>query len=143
MTLWHQADVNTCLRELDTTANGLTAAQAAERLARDGENKLEGGKKRTKLGIFLSQFKDFMIWVLIVAAAVSAALGEPVDAAIIAVVVLLNAVMGTVQESKAEAALEALQEMAAPYAKVIRDGVTVKIPAAQLVACCKRRWIGV
>ena len=111
MTLWHQADVTTCLNKLETTADGLTSVQAAERLARDGENKLESGKKRTLLGIFLSQFRDFMIWVLIAAAAISAALGEPVDAAIIAVVVILNAVMGTVQESRAEAALEALQEM--------------------------------
>ncbi len=134
MTVWHAADQDVCLKELESSQSGLTAAQASQRLARDGENKLREGKKRTKLAIFFSQFKDFMIWVLIAAAAISAVLGEPVDAAIIAVVVLINAVMGTVQESKAEAALEALQEMAAPYAKVMRDGVAVKIPAAQLVA---------
>ena len=133
MIIWHEADQTACLKQLQSTAAGLTGAEAAERLARDGENKLETGKKRTLLDIFLSQFKDFMIWVLIAAAVISAVLSEPVDAAIIAIVVILNAVMGTVQESRAEAALEALQEMAAPYAKVMRDGAVVKIPAAQLV----------
>ncbi len=133
MIIWHETDQNMCLKELQSSTAGLTGGEAAERLARDGENKLESGKKRTIVDIFLSQFKDFMIWVLIVAAVISAVLSEPVDAAIIAIVVILNAVMGTVQESKAEAALEALQEMAAPYAKVMRDGAVVKIPAAQLV----------
>lgn len=133
MTRWHTATAQQCLEAAQSLSGGLSSEQAAQRLARDGENKLEAGKKRTKLAIFLSQFKDFMIWVLIAAAVISGMLGEPVDAAIIAVVVVLNAVMGTVQESKAEAALEALQEMAAPYAKVLRDGAAVKLPAAQLV----------
>ena len=130
---WHELTPQEALDALGSSATGLTAEEGAARLARDGENKLEAGKKRTLPMIFFSQFKDFMIWVLIAAAVISAFLGEGADAAIIGIVVLLNAVMGTVQESRAEAALEALQAMSAPLAKVCRDGVVVKLPAAQLV----------
>ncbi len=120
-------------RQLESTPQGLTGAEAARRLERDGPNQLAEGKKRGLGAIFLDQFKDFMIWVLLAAALVSGVLGEAVDAAIIAAVVVLNAVMGTVQESRAEAALEALKAMSAPYAKVLRDGETRRIPAAQVV----------
>ena len=132
MEVWEKT-ARQCCEELETTTGGLSMEEAAARLERDGENKLAEGKKRTLPAIFAAQFKDFMIWVLIVAAVISGALGEPVDAAIIAVVVLLNAVMGTVQESRAEAALDALKAMSAPFAKVIRAGESRKIPAAQVV----------
>ncbi len=131
--LWHTMSAREALDALEAGSAGLTAAEAAQRLERFGPNKLEEGRKRTLLSIFLTQFKDFMIWVLIAAAAISAFLNEPVDAAIIAVVIVLNAILGTVQESKAEAALEALREMAAPYAKVIRGGSTMRLPAVDLV----------
>ncbi|MGM9608225.1 MAG: cation-translocating P-type ATPase [Oscillospiraceae bacterium] len=133
MKLWQSMPPAEVLSALETTADGLSSAEAAQRLERDGPNKLEEGKKKTIVGIFLSQFADFMIWVLIAAALISGFLGEWVDAAIIAIVVILNAVMGTVQESKAEAALAALQAMSAPTAKVLRDGAAVKLPAAELV----------
>ncbi|MBP1736618.1 MAG: ATPase, P-type (transporting), superfamily, subfamily [Oscillospiraceae bacterium] len=131
--LWHTMDSAQTLDTLNTTAGGLSAEEAARRLEEYGPNHLEEGKKKSLLQIFGAQFKDFMIWVLVAAAGISAFLGEGVDAAIIGLVVMINAVMGTVQESKAEAALAALSKMAAPYAKVIRDEVTVKLPAAQLV----------
>ncbi len=130
---WHTMTPADVLSALETTSGGLSAAEAARRLERDGPNKLEEGKKKTVAGIFLSQFADFMIWVLIAAALVSGFLGEWVDAAIIAIVVVLNAVMGTVQESRAEAALAALQAMSAPTAKVLRSGSAVKVPAGELV----------
>lgn len=120
-------------RRLESGPQGLSGEEARRRLERDGANKLDEGKKRTLSGIFLAQFKDFMIWVLICAAVISGFLGEPVDAVIIAVVVLANAVMGTVQESKAEAALEALMAMSAPFAKVVRGGQIQKLPAAEVV----------
>ena len=130
---WQTQTPEEVLSALKSTPTGLTAQEAAARLAASGPNKLAEGKKKTVFGIFLAQFADFMIWVLIAAALISGFLGEWVDAAIIAVVVLLNAVMGTVQESRAEAALAALQAMSAPYAKVLRDGAAVKVPAADLV----------
>ena len=130
---WQTLEPAEVLSALESSPNGLTSQEAAKRLERDGPNRLEEGKKKTLVGIFFSQFADFMIWVLIAAALISGFLGEWVDAAIIAVVVILNAVMGTIQESKAEAALAALQAMSAPFAKVLRDGAAVKLPAADLV----------
>jgi Ca2+-transporting ATPase len=132
-TRWYTLSVAETLIAANSSSGGLTGVEAAERRKQYGQNKLEAGKRKTVVGIFLVQFKDFMIWVLIVAAAISAFLGEGVDAAIIGIVVLINAVLGTVQESKAEAALAALQEMAAPFAKVMRGDITVKIPASDLV----------
>ena len=130
---WQSQTPEEVLSVLESTVAGLSSDEAAKRLAANGPNKLAEGKKKTVIGIFLSQFADFMIWVLIAAALISGFLGEWVDAAIIAIVVILNAVMGTVQESRAEAALAALQAMSAPYAKVLRDGAAVKVPAADLV----------
>lgn len=130
---WHTQDTDAIFNALEAGPNGLTSEEAAKRLERDGPNKLEEGKKRSVLGIFLGQFKDFMIWVLVAAALISGFLGEWVDTGIIAAVVLLNAILGSFQEAKAEAALEALKQMAAPFAKVMRDGVVAKLPAADLV----------
>ena len=130
---WHTQETDAVFAAWETSPEGLSAETAAKRLNELGPNRLEEGKKRSVLSIFLGQFKDFMIWVLIAAALISGFLGEWVDACIIAVVVLLNAVLGTVQEARAEAALEALKQMAAPFAKVIRGGVAVKLPAADLV----------
>ncbi len=131
--LWHVISGAEALAQLGSDAKGLSGAEAAHRLLRHGPNKLDEGKKRSMPAIFLSQFRDFMIWVLIAAAVISAFLGEGIDAAIIAAVILLNAVLGAIQESKAEAALEALKEMAAPFAKVLRDGTLLRAAAAQLV----------
>ena len=130
---WHARGAAEALAALGADAAGLTGAEAARRLERYGPNRLEEGKRRSVPALFFSQFRDFMIWVLLAAAAVSAFLGEGIDAAVIGVVVLLNAVLGTVQESRAEAALAALKEMAAPYAKALRDGGVIRLPAADLV----------
>ncbi|MCL2054290.1 MAG: cation-translocating P-type ATPase [Oscillospiraceae bacterium] len=112
---------------------GLSTEAARERLARFGENTLAEEKKPQTLKIFLGQFKDVMVMILLAATAVSFFLGELYDALTIIVIVLINATLGFMQEFKTEKTLRALKNMAAPTAKVYRDGRLVKIPAVQLV----------
>ena len=126
------------LRELGTTAEGLTSAQARERLEKYGPNKLKDAEKPTLLQRFLAQLKDPMLIILMVAAAVSAVNNIIADESlaevcIILVVVALNAVLGVFQESKAEAANEALQSMSAASCKVLRDGRQVIVHSDELV----------
>ena len=126
------------LEELGSCPTGLTEAEAAERLAKHGPNKLKEAEKPSLLQRFLTQLKDPMLLILMAAAAVSAVTnalsGESfTEVFIILVVVLLNAVLGVVQESKAEAAIEALQTMTAAKCKVLRDGHQVIIESSQLV----------
>ena len=126
------------LEELGSCPTGLTEAEAAERLAKHGPNKLKEAEKPSLLQRFLTQLKDPMLLILMAAAAVSAVTnalsGESfTEVFIILVVVLLNAVLGVVQESKAEAAIEALQTMTAAKCKVLRDGHQVVIESSQLV----------
>ena len=116
------------LRSLEATSDGLTTAQAKERLEKYGPNKLKEAEKPTLLQRFLAQLKDPMLIILMVAAAVSAVTNlmaghnEMAEVIIILAVVLLNAILGVFQESKAEAAIEALQTMTAATCKVLRDG---------------------
>ncbi len=127
------------LQNLGVDENGLTSRQAQERLAKYGPNKLKEGEKPTILQRFLAQLKDPMLIILMIAAAVSALTGmlsgesEWAEVIIIIAVVLLNAILGVVQESKAEAAIEALQTMTAATCKVIRDGKQVVIHSDELV----------
>lgn len=130
---WHTMSAGDVAQTLSTNQNGLGSLVAKERLAKDGPNQLVAGEKKTIFSIFLAQFANVMIWVLIGAAVISALVGEWVDASIILVVVILNAILGTVQESKAEAALDALKEMDAPTANVLRDGFAQQIAASELV----------
>ncbi len=113
--------------------NGLTSAEAEKRLRQDGENRLAEKKKAAPLKIFAGQFKDIMVIILLAATAVSVFLGEYYDALTIIIIVLLNAVLGFIQEYRTERTLEALKDMTAPTAKVCRDGKRMVIPAAQLV----------
>ncbi|MBE6030134.1 MAG: cation-translocating P-type ATPase [Clostridiales bacterium] len=112
---------------------GLSTSEAAARLEKYGKNEFEEGKKKTKIQMFLSQLKDPMIYILMVAVVISAALGEISDSIIIVAVILLNAIIGMVQEAKAEASLEALKKMSSPLALVRRDGQLIEIPAPELV----------
>lgn len=112
---------------------GLSSAEAAERLKKYGENSLAKSRKARPLKIFLGQFRDIMILILLAATAVSFLLGEIYDAITIVAIVLLNAVLGFVQEYKTEKTLIALKNMTAPTAKCYRDGVLVTVPAAELV----------
>ena len=116
------------LQNLGVGTEGLTSAQAQERLAKHVPNKLKEGEKPTLLQRFLEQLKDPMLIILLIAAGVSALTGmlagesEWAEVIIILAVVLLNAILGVIQESKAEAAIEALQTMTAATCKVIREG---------------------
>lgn len=112
---------------------GLTAEETQKRQALFGPNELEGDKGTPFILKLANQFKDFLIIVLVVAALISAFLGERIDAIIIMAVVVINAVLGAVQENQAEKALEALKKMSAPFARVIRQGETRELPAADLV----------
>ena len=126
------------LKEQNTSDNGLTSAEAERRLGQYGKNKLEEGKKPSLLSRFLGELADPMIIILIVAAAISGVTayyqGESfADVIIILAVVIINAVLGVVQESKAEAAIAALQEIAAATSHVLRDGKAVTLKSEELV----------
>ena len=130
--------VEETLSEFKTSAEGLTAAEAAERLQRDGRNKLAEPPKDSLFKKLMMQFADPMIIILIVAAAISGvtafyAKESFADVIIILAVVIINAVLGVYQESKAEKAIEALQEMAAATSKVYRDGKLITIRSEELV----------
>ena len=120
-------------RELDCGEEGLTAAQSAERLKRYGPNELQVGVRKSTLRIFLEQFADFLVIILILAAAVSAVLGDVESMLVILAVITMNAVLGTVQTVKAAASLDSLKRMSAPTAKVLRDGRMVQVPGREVV----------
>jgi Ca2+-transporting ATPase len=131
--LWHQQDTSKVITELRTSSRGLDTAECAERLHRYGPNELVEKKKKTPFMMLLDQFRDFMILVLIGAALVSGFIGELMDTVAIIVIVVINAVIGFVQEYRADKAMEALRKMAAPAATVLRNGKAESVPAATLV----------
>ena len=131
--LWHQQEVKAVLAELDVPIDGLRSEEAGNRLAKFGRNELTEKSKRSPLAMFVDQFRDFMILVLMAAAVVSGFVGEAADTAAILVIVILNAVIGFVQEYRAEKAMEALKQMAAPAARVLRDGKVMAIPGSEIV----------
>ena len=133
MLSWHEMAVNAVVDRLKTSPQGLAAGEARRRFAEYGPNVLPEGRRRTPLGMFLGQFRDFMILVLLVAAVTSGLLGEATDIITIIAIVVLNAVIGFVQEYRAERAMEALKAMAAPSATVLREGDIDTVPASELV----------
>lgn len=140
MTYYYEARSEVVAALNSNQLHGLTQQQAEEKLASCGENKLREKKKKTNLQRFLDQFKDAMILILLAAAAVSFAIacveGEPkefFEPVLILLIVAVNAIMGVMQESKAEKALDALKNLSAPHARVIRDGQEKVIDAAALV----------
>ena len=131
-------DKDTVLRELGTAENGLSAAEAAARLEKNGKNALAAPKGKSLLRRFFEQLADPMILILLAAAAVSGVLAwlqddSFTDVVIILSVVLVNAVLGVYQEHKAEKAIEALQEIAAATSKVIRDGKLIDVKSEDIV----------
>ncbi len=131
---WHCLSAGQAADELGTdTATGLTAATVASRLAQYGPNAIEERAQRSLLRTFVAQFSDFMILVLIAAAVVSGIIGDIVDTIAIIVIVILNAVIGFVQEFRAQRAIAALRKMAATSALVVRDSQTLPISAGELV----------
>ena len=116
-----------------TTAAGLSEEEAARRAERFGPNKLTEGKKKSVLMVFLEQFKDLLVAILAVAAIISLVSGQGESTIVIFIVLILNAVLGTVQYVKAEKSLESLKAMSSPTAKVLRGGVRVELPSAGVV----------
>jgi Ca2+-transporting ATPase len=130
----HHFEPAEVVKRLESDAkSGLSAGQAAERLVRFGNNELTESPPEPIWKKFLGQFNDLIIWILIVAAIISGMMGEWADAAAIIAIVMLNGVLGFIQEEKAERALAALQKLSAPVAKVIRQGLLSSIPARELV----------
>ncbi len=130
---WHALDIDRVLDAAGTSAQGLSRAEAAQRLERHGPNELQAKEKESPWLLFLGQFKNFLIIMLLVAVVLSFVLGEVVDSIVILVIVLFATLLGFIQEYRAERALDALKEMAAPTAAVLRDGEIVTIPARELV----------
>ncbi len=121
------------LEDFDVTLNGLTNKRAAEILTSVGENILNEKKKKSTVSIFLDQFKDLLVIILIVAAIISAITGNIESTLVILVVIVMNAILGTIQYIKAEQSLNSLKALSAPNAKVIRDGVKIEIPSKDVV----------
>ena len=130
---WHQKEVPEIFEHLASSSQGLPPDDARQRLHKYGQNELREKKKKSPLMMFLDQFRDFMIIVLIVAAIISGIIGELSDTIAIIVIVCLNAVIGFIQEYRAEKAMAALKKMAASAATVIRNGMPENIPATHLV----------
>ena len=112
---------------------GLSSEEAKKRLQQYGPNELAEKKKRSIFQMFFSQFTDFLIIILLVAAGISIVVGEAVDAILIMIIVVLNATLSTIQEAKAEKSLQLLKKMAAPVARVLRDGIIQTVPSRELV----------
>ncbi|PXZ21366.1 ATPase [Lactobacillus helveticus] len=121
------------LEELKTASGGLSSQQAKDNLAKYGKNVLIEGKKKTTLQVFLEQFKDLMVIILIIAAVISAFTGELESTLVIIAVLILNAILGTVQHIKAEKSLESLKSLSSPSAKVLRDGKKIEIDSKDVV----------
>ncbi|AMC93736.1 ATPase [Erysipelothrix larvae] len=121
------------VRDFTNVESGLTDSEIKESRNKYGENKLEAEAERSQWSRLLDQFKDTMIIILFIAAIISFFLGDEIESIIILAIVFLNAYIGFVQEGKAEQALKALQEMASPYSKVIRNGKEVSIPSSEVV----------
>ncbi len=144
---WHNEKIDDVMRELDVTHEGLTSQEAQERLKKYGANELVAKKRKSALSMFLGEFKDIFIILLIVATIFSAAIGyydvitgaeegfmeAMADAIIIGAIVILVAITGFVQEYRAEKAIEAMKKLTAPKARVVRDGLEVIIPAKEIV----------
>ena len=130
---WYQKTKEESLKELDCKKSGLTSSEVVERFSKYGENVLEEGKKKSTLEVFLSQFADLLVVILIVAAVVSAFSGNLESTIIIIAVIVLNAVLGTIQHKKAEKSLDSLKSLSSPNAKVMRDGQRIQIASKDVL----------
>ena len=132
MKAYYNETADNVRKELNGTLDFLTDEEVKKRQEKFGLNQLTEGKKKSILQIFLEQYKDFLVLILIVSAVVSLFLGETESAAVILVVITMNAILGTVQTIKAENSLDSLKQLAAPDAKAVRNGVVVRIPGREL-----------
>lgn len=129
---YYQNSKEKVMESLGVTEEGLSGEEVQRRLEQYGYNELEEGKRKTAIQVFFEQFKDFLIIILIIAALISACLGELESTLVILAVVILNAILGTIQHLKAEKSLNSLKALASPTAKVLRDGQTVEIPSREI-----------
>ncbi|MEK9198227.1 calcium-translocating P-type ATPase, PMCA-type [Ureibacillus sp. 179-F W5.1 NHS] len=132
-TEFYREPVQKVMNELEVNHLGLTDYEVRTRQKQYGYNEIEESERKSAIQIFLEQFKDFLVIILMVAAVISVFLGEVQSSIVILVVVILNAILGTVQQIKAEKSLDSLKEMAAPVAKVLRNGQVTEIPSKEVV----------
>ena len=130
---WYQQTKEEILSQFQVTEQGLTSSQAEKILAEKGENVLEEGKRKSTLQVFLEQFCDLLVVILFIAALISMVSGNVESTVVILAVIILNAILGTVQHAKAEKSLDSLKSLSSPNAKVLRDGQKVEIPSAKVV----------
>ena len=130
---WHLLPLSKINQLLNTSPSGIDDVSVPQRLSEHGKNQIEDKKKKTVLQMLLHQFTDFMILVLIAAAVISGILGDVTDTIIILSIIIINAVVGFIQEYRADKAMEALKSMAANNARILRNGKTIDIPSSDLV----------
>ena len=133
MNLWYQMSKDEIFKKLNVDSDGLTKEKAKELLEQHGANVLQEGKKKTALQVFLSQFADLLVIILIIAALISLVSGNIESTIVIIAVIILNAILGTAQHLKAEKSLESLKSLSSPSAKVIRDGIKIEINSKDVV----------
>jgi Ca2+-transporting ATPase len=130
---WHHESVESTLKGLNSTHEGLSCEEALRRFEQYGPNELKENKRKSPFMLFLDQFRDFMIIVLIAAAVIAGVIGEPSDTIAIVIIVFLNAIIGFTQEYRAQKAMEALQKMAGSTATVLREGLPKTLSAVEIV----------
>ncbi len=133
MSEWYQKTNAEVLEQIGVTTDGLSSEQAEERLKRDGKNVLAEGKKKSVFQVFLSQFADLLVLILIAAAIISMFSGNIESTIVIFAVIIMNAILGTAQHVKAEKSLDSLKSLSSPSAKVIRDGMKIEIDSENVV----------
>lgn len=130
---WYQQTKEELLEHFCVTEHGLSGEEAGKRLAEKGENVLKEGKRKSTLQVFFEQFCDLLVVILIIAALISMVSGNVESTIVIIAVIVLNAILGTVQHAKAEKSLDSLKSLSSPSAKVMRDGHKIEVPSAQVV----------
>lgn len=133
MDAWYQIPAEDALKKLDVTTDGLSTERAQQLLEENGKNVITEGKKKSVLQVFLGQFADLLVIILIIAAIISMFSGNIESTIVIFAVIIMNAVLGTVQHVKAEKSLESLKSLSSPTAKVIRDGIKIEIDSKDVV----------
>ena len=130
MKSWYQMSTEEVLKQLDTRQSGLPGRIAEERLKETGENVLEEGKRKQAWQVFLEQFQDLLVIILIVAAVISMVSDNVESTVVIFAVIVLNAILGTVQHEQAQKSLDSLKALTSPSARVFRDGQEMEIPSS-------------
>ena len=130
---WHTLTRDAIYERLSTSPNGLTSVEASQRFAKSGPNEIQAAKRISAWQILLDQFKNVLVIILLIATGLSLFMDHAIESVVIAVIVLFAVLLGFIQEYRAERAIEALRQMAAPTAKVIRDGEECEVPARELV----------